>query len=96
MDTTEKRLAYSFRRAARAMAITSSTTAVAFFATSISPIMQISAFGLFAGVIVPVNYLLVILVFPPAVIWYEKTILAKREDGRWRYPYCICYARCKR
>lgn len=96
MDTTEKRLAYSFRRSARAMAITSSTTAVAFFATSISPIMQVSAFGLFAGVIVPVNYLLVIMIFPPAVIWYERTILAKKEDGSWKYPFCICYARCKR
>lgn len=36
------------------------------------------------------------MVFPPAVVWYEKTILAKKEDGSWKYPYCICYARCKR
>jgi predicted RND superfamily exporter protein len=38
MDTLEKRLTYSFRRAARAMAITSSTTAVAFFANALTPI----------------------------------------------------------
>jgi hypothetical protein len=38
MNTVEKRLTYSFRRAARAMAITSSTTAVAFFASAPSPI----------------------------------------------------------
>jgi protein dispatched 1 len=38
MDTMEKRLTYAFRRAARAMAITSSTTAVAFFANGLSSI----------------------------------------------------------
>ena len=38
MNTIEKRLSYSFRRAARAMAITSSTTAVAFFANALTPI----------------------------------------------------------
>lgn len=36
IDSQERRLAYSFRRAVRAMAITSSTTSVAFFANIIS------------------------------------------------------------
>jgi len=39
MNTYEQRLAYSFRRSARAMAITSSTTAVAFFANGLSKLM---------------------------------------------------------
>ena len=80
MNTIEKRLSYSFRRAARAMAITSSTTAVAFFANALTPIQQIQTFGIFAGIIVPVNYLLVIMVFPPAVVWYEENIIAKVKD----------------
>lgn len=96
MDSKNKRLAYAFRRAARAMAITSSTTAVSFFANAISSIASISAFGIFAGIIVPVNYLLVIMIFPPAVIWYEEKILAKKEDGSWKCPGCICFARCKK
>jgi hypothetical protein len=41
MDTELKRMTYAFRRAARAMAITSSTTAVAFFANALSKIQQI-------------------------------------------------------
>jgi len=69
-----KRMAYTFRRASRAMAVTSSTTAVAFFANMFSPIMPIKAFGLFAGVIVPANFFLVIMVFPSAVIFYEEHI----------------------
>jgi hypothetical protein len=38
MDTMLKRMTYAFRRASRAMAITSSTTAVAFFANAFSSI----------------------------------------------------------
>jgi predicted RND superfamily exporter protein len=71
-NNLEKRMAYSFRRASRAMAVTSSTTSVAFLANIASPILPIRAFGIFAGVIVPVNYILVVLVFPPATIIYEK------------------------
>jgi len=70
----ERRMAYSFRRAARAMAVTSSTTSVAFFANIASPMLPIRAFGVYAGVIVPVNYLLVVMVFPPAAIIYDKYI----------------------
>jgi len=89
LDTKEKRLAYAFRRAVRAMAITSSTTAVAFFANSFSPLMNIAAFGIFAGVIVPINYFLVIMIFPPAVVWYEDAILNNPSCSG-----CICWGRC--
>ena len=73
-DDLEKRMAYAFRRAARAMAVTSSTTSVAFFANIASPMLPIRAFGVFAGVIVPINYLLVCIVMPPAIIFYDKYI----------------------
>ena len=53
------------------MAVTSSTTSVAFFANITSPMLPIRAFGVFAGVIVPVNYLLVVMVLPPATIIYD-------------------------
>lgn len=103
-----KRLAYSFRRAAKAMAVTSSTTAVAFFANGLSKIPVIASFGWFAGVIVPVNYLLIIMIFPPAIIWYEKHIIGKvsdengipikDENGKTTYkrPCCICFGKCKK
>lgn len=68
----KRRMAYAFRRAVRAMAVTSSTTSVAFFANFFSPLMPIKAFGIFAGTIIPVNYFLVVLIFPPATIFYER------------------------
>jgi len=88
INTPEKRLAYAFRRAVRAMAITSSTTAVAFFANAFSPLINISAFGIFAGVIVPINYFLVVMIFPPAVVWYEKRIVNDPNCS-----HCICWGR---
>mmetsp|Transcript_4511 Transcript_4511/g.7685 ORF Transcript_4511/g.7685 Transcript_4511/m.7685 type:complete len:401 (+) Transcript_4511:884-2086(+) len=80
-DDRRKRLAYSFRRAARATLTTSSTTSVAFLANAFSPIMPIASFGIYAGIIISVNYLLIILLFPPMVIWYEDHLL-----GKW----CLC------
>ena len=68
-------MAYAFRRAVRAMAVTSSTTSVAFFANFFSPLMPIKAFGVFAGTIIPVNYFLVVLIFQPATIFYERWFL---------------------
>jgi predicted RND superfamily exporter protein len=84
LNSKERRLAYAFRRAVRAMAVTSSTTSVAFFANMLSKIMPIRAFGIFAGVIVPVNYLLVVMFFPPAVVWYEEQFLEKKRCMYWR------------
>lgn len=68
----KKRMAYAFRRGVRAMAVTSSTTSVAFLANIFSPLMEIQAFGIFSGVIIPVNYFLVVMLLPPAVIIYES------------------------
>lgn len=67
-------MAYSFQRASRAMAITSSTTAVAFLANSLSDLMPIRGFGIYAAIIIPVNFLLVIVALPPLTIIYETKI----------------------
>ena len=75
------RLAYSFRRAARATAVTSSTTSAAFIANAFSPIMPIASFGIYAAIIVSVNFILVIFVFPPTIIWHQRNL-----NGKW----CCC------
>ena len=77
-----RRMAYAFRSSARAMAITSSTTSVAFFANIFSPLLPIKTFGIFSGVIIPVNFILVILFMPPGVILYEEYIADK---------FCCCF-----
>ena len=84
------RLAYSFRRAARAMFVTSSTTSVAFLANVFSPMMNIKAFGIFSGIIVPVNYILVVLIFPPATIIYERSYSRRGCCCSNWYTNCCC------
>ena len=64
----QRRMAYTFRRASRAMAVTSSTTCVAMFANYFGKMMPIQSFGIFAGVIVPINFFLVVMFFPSAII----------------------------
>jgi predicted RND superfamily exporter protein len=78
MDNKYKRMAYSFRRGVRAMTVTSATTAAAFYANLMSPIMPIKAFGVFAGTLIPVNFFLVIFMMPSAVIYYEEKLAYKK------------------
>ena len=70
----KKRMAYAFRRGVRAMTVTSATTAAAFYANLVSPVMPIQAFGIFAGTLIPVNFFLVIMMMPSAVIFNENKI----------------------
>ena len=85
MSDKKRRLAYAFRRGARAMTITSATTAAAFYANLISPVMPIRAFGVFAGTLIPVNFLLVVIMMPPTVIYYEAYLKHKK--------CCCCFDR---
>ena len=73
-----RRMSYTFRRASRAMLATSSTTSVAFLANLFSDIMPIAAFGVFVAIIIPINYLLVILLIPSEVVIWETYI--KRHE----------------
>ena len=70
----KRRMAYAFRRGVRAMTVTSTTTAAAFYANLFSPIMPIRAFGVFAGTLIPINFFLVVFMMPSAVIFYESKL----------------------
>ena len=69
-----KRMNYTWRRAAKAMLVTSSTTAFAFLASAFSKLMPIRSFGIFAAIVIPMNFILVITLFPALVIVDEKII----------------------
>lgn len=63
---------YCYERAFLAIFNTSFTTAMAFLSTALSPIMPISAFGIFASIAIVVNYLYVVLFTPSALVIYHK------------------------
>lgn len=76
----KQRMSYTWRRAVRAISVTSATTTVAFLANIFSSQMPVKAFGIFAAIIIPSNLLLVITLFPPAIIIFEKYLV--------RYKVC--------
>ena len=71
-NDVRSRLAFTLRRSARTIFMTSSTTAVAFLACYFSPIMKIRAFGLFSAILVPVTFLLTLFVMLPAIAFREN------------------------
>ena len=83
-----KRMAYTYRRAYKAILATSSTTAFAFLSNGFSSLMPISAFGYFAFIIVPVNYVLIVFYFPAYIIIYETYIRSKEKK------VSQCLSRC--
>jgi predicted RND superfamily exporter protein len=67
-----KRLAFAFRRAARSTLTTSCTTAAAFLANAFNPIMPMASFGIYAAILILVVYAIIVLFFPPLLIFYER------------------------
>ena len=66
------RFSYAYKRAAGAMLTTSLTTGIAFFATAISPIPAIAAFGITMGFMVMINFLLAVTFFPACVVYFYR------------------------
>jgi len=73
-DKLEERVAYSLRKASGAIIATSVTNFVAFLGTCFSVFMPISAFGIFAVIVVSIDYILIILILPMYYVLYEKHI----------------------
>jgi len=70
----EARVAYSLRKASGAIIATSVTNFVAFLGTCFSVFMPIAGFGIFAVIVVSLDYILIILILPMYYILFEKHI----------------------
>ena len=71
------RLSYCYRTAAKQMLVTSLTSSVAFLSCTLSKIMPIRAFGVFATIVVLVCYVITIHVQPLVYFIYERYIQRK-------------------
>ncbi|XP_067682304.1 protein dispatched homolog 1-like [Haliotis asinina] len=85
--TLEERVSSCYKRAAKAMFATSLTTMIAFFVNAVSPLLAVSSFGLFSGILVLVNYISVITFFPTVVVMHHK------HWENWTWP---CFRCCKK
>lgn len=73
--STEDVAAVALPSAASAMLLTTSTTAVAFFATTICPVTPILAFALYCGLLIVFNYLMNMLFLFPALCLYDSWLM---------------------
>ena len=88
-------MAYTFRRAYKSLLATSSTTAFAFMSNGFSSLMPVSAFGWFACVVIPVNYVLIVLYYPAYLVIHERHILKFERKVIKCFKSCITCKTCK-
>ena len=77
------RMSWVYRRTGVAMAITSATTCAAFLCTLITPLPGVQSFGVFAAVVIFIDYVLVMSLFCTAVVIYHQ-----RFEGRAKFGCC--------
>eukprot|EP00586_Coscinodiscus_wailesii_P002494 CAMPEP_0172484404 /NCGR_PEP_ID=MMETSP1066-20121228/11874_1 /TAXON_ID=671091 /ORGANISM="Coscinodiscus wailesii, Strain CCMP2513" /LENGTH=1021 /DNA_ID=CAMNT_0013248915 /DNA_START=151 /DNA_END=3212 /DNA_ORIENTATION=- len=68
----ESRMDWVYRRSGKAMLITSCTTCTAFLCTCFSPIAGTRAFGIFAALVILMDYVLVMTLFCTATVIYHN------------------------
>jgi len=80
----ETRMSWVYRRTGTAMAITSATTCSAFLCTLITPLTSIQSFGIFAAIVIFIDYVLVMTLFCTSVVIYHDRFEARGNCG------CCC------
>lgn len=88
LESLESRMSWVYRRTGAAMAITSATTCAAFLCTLVTPLVDIQSFGIFAAIVIFVDYALVMSLFCTAVVIYHN---------KFEQPGCFssCKAGCR-
>jgi len=89
--TLETRMTYVYRRAGLAMLITSATTCSAFLCTVTSPIASTKSFGIFASLVIFMDYVLVMTCFCTAVVLYHNYF---EKPGLCCCVDCACICCC--
>lgn len=88
LESLESRMSWVYRRTGSAMAITSATTCSAFLCTLVTPLVDIRSFGIFAAIVIFIDYVLVMTLFCTAVVIYHN---------KFERPGCcgVCSAGCR-
>ncbi|KAL8603219.1 hypothetical protein ACOMHN_025234 [Nucella lapillus] len=79
------RLNQAYRKSVISMLVTSLTTMTAFLANALSPLLATSSFGVFAAIMIGINYVSVTTFFPCLVVFYHLNF----EDKP--HPCCCCW-----
>ena len=85
-DVLKQRMSYAYDRAMKSIFNTSFTTAFAFLANLASPLMPTQAFGIWAAIVIVMNYVIDITWTPAGIIIYHKWFQC--------LPFCGCCFCC--
>lgn len=77
--TTEEIAMVAFPNAASAMLLTTSTTAIAFFATALCPVAPIRCFAVYCGLLIVFDYFMDVLIMFPALAIYDRWIMSGKS-----------------
>lgn len=86
LESLESRMSWVYRRTGSAMATTSATTCAAFLCTLVTPLAEVRSFGIFAALVILMDYFLVMTLFCTAVIVYHDKF---QKEGS-----CCCAPTC--
>jgi len=92
LESLESRMSWVYRRTGTAMAITSATTCCAFLCTLLSPLAGNKSFGIFAALVILVDYIFVMTLFCTAVVIYHNKF---EKDVCCCDIFSSCKSRCK-
>ncbi|XP_076463983.1 protein dispatched homolog 1-like [Babylonia areolata] len=84
------RLNEAYRKSVISMLVTSLTTMAAFLSNAVSPLLATRSFGVFAAILVGIDYLSVITFFPTIIVFYHLHF----EDKP--HPCCCCWKKKKK
>ncbi len=88
--SSEDIAALALPEAASAMLLTTSTTAVAFFATCLSPVAPIFCFAVFCGLMIVFNYVLNCTLVFPGLCMYDQWIMNNTTNCLISFGSCKC------
>jgi hypothetical protein len=80
--STELVAAYALPESLYAMFLTTITTALAFFATAVCPIAPIKMFAIFFGLLILLDYILVVLFIFPGLCIYDQALIKRAAGNR--------------
>lgn len=82
-DSNKKRMAFTIRKTHRVASVVQIVAVLSLFCNIVSPLTNFKSFGIYAGVIILINYILAMILFPTMLIFYETTVV----------PYFFVYNR---
>lgn len=92
--STEYVAAYALPESLTAMFLTTITTSLAFFATAVCPVAPIKMFAIFCGLLILLDYLMVILFIFPGLCIYDRALIKRAEGNQTSWLQAGCWMGC--